>query len=165
MVKGYKDIVSTYFKENSFVDANIKSFNDFLNKGLQTIVDDVGSIVPTIIPQEYENFKINLGKIKVGMPSVVEADGSKRPVYPVEARLRQLTYSAPIYLNVSAHINDIQRESFTSQICKVPVILKSDYCYLNNLKREELSKHGEDPNDFGGYFILNGKPFCQITIL
>jgi DNA-directed RNA polymerase beta subunit len=164
MVKGYKDIISNYFKENSFVESNIKSFNRFIEKDLPRIVDDIGDIIPTIIPQEVENFKIKLNDIKVGMPEITEADGSKRKLYPVEARLRKLTYSAPITLGVSAHINDIQRESFQIEIGRLPIMLKSKYCHLANLKKADLIKHGEDPVDWGGYFILNGNERVLISV-
>jgi len=164
MVNNYKDLISNHFENHSFVEQDINSYNEFLRKGLQKIVDDVGDIVPTIIPQEYENFKIKLGKVYIGKPEVIEADGSKRPVYPMEARLRQLTYSAPIFLEVSAHINDVQRESFTSQICQIPIMLKSDNCHLKGLSKDDLVKKGEDSDDFGGYFIINGNERTFVII-
>ena len=98
------------------------------------------------------------------MPEITEADGSKRKLFPVEARLRKLTYSAPITLSVSAHINDIQRESFKIEIGRLPIMLKSKHCHLANLKKEELVEHGEDPVDWGGYFILNGNERVLISV-
>ena len=164
MVKSYKNIISNYFKEHSFVESNIKSFNRFAEKDLQKIVDLVGEVVPTIIPQEVENFKIKLSDIKIGKPQIIEADGSKRDLYPMEARLRQLTYAAPITITVSAHINGVQRESFTTEVGKLPIMLKSKFCHLNNLKEDELIKRGEDPKDLGGYFILNGNERVLISV-
>jgi len=164
MVKGYKDIIRQYFKEHSFIESNLNSFNDFLDRALQKIIDEVGEIVPTIIPQEYENFKIKFNKIEVGKPEITEADGSKRHIFPMEARLRKLTYAAPIFLEVSTYINDIQRELFTIQIGKMPIMIRSKYCHLNGLKKDELIKCGEDPEDSGGYFILNGNERVLITV-
>ncbi|MCD4759479.1 DNA-directed RNA polymerase subunit B'' [archaeon] len=164
MVKGYKKIIENYFKEHSFVESNIKSFNRFAEKDIQKIVDMVGEVVPTIIPQEVENFKIKLSNIKLGTPMITEADGSKRKLYPMEARLRKLTYSAPLTLTVSAHINNIQRESFTTEVGKLPIMLKSKFCHLNGLSKEDLIKHGEDSNDLGGYFILNGNERVLIAV-
>jgi len=164
MVKGYKKIISNYFKEHSLVESNIKSFNRFVEKDMQRIVDNTGDIVPTIIPQEVENFKIKLNDVKIGIPKITEADGSKRDLFPMEARIRQLTYSAPLTINVSAHINNVQRESFTTEIGKMPIMLKSKFCHLNNLKKEELVKRGEDPNDLGGYFLLNGNERVLIAV-
>lgn len=164
MVKGYKDIIKNYFEHHSLVESNVNSFNNFLDKELQRITDEIGEIVPTIIPQEFENFKIKFNKIEIGRPEITEADGSKRMIYPMEARLRSLTYAAPIYLEVTTYINDIQREMFTIQIGKMPIMLRSKYCHLSGLKKEELIKKGEDPNDLGGYFILNGNERVLITV-
>ena len=164
MVKGYRKLIESYFKDHSLVESNIKSFNNFIDKGMQQIVNETSEIIPTIIPQEVENFKIKLDKIWAEKPQLVEADGSKRNVYPMEARLRKLTYSAPLYLEVSAVIDNVQKESFTAQIGKLPIMLKSKYCHLNGLKDEELINLGEDPDDPGGYFILNGNERVLIIV-
>lgn len=164
MVKQYKELIQEYFKEYPLNHANLESYNDFMEKGLQKLVDELGDIIPTIIPHEVESFVIRLKKIWVEKPGIVEADGSRRDVYPAEARLRNLTYSAPIFLEVSAYVDDVQRESFTTMIGKMPVMLKSKYCHLHGLKRDELIKHGEDPDDQGGYFIINGNERVLITV-
>ena len=33
---------------------------------------------------------------------------------------------------------------------------KSNACILHNFSTQKLVEHGEDPNDPGGYFIING---------
>src|SRR3989344_178337 len=164
MVKGYKEIIKKYFESHSFVESNIQSFNMFIEKGMQKIVNEVSEIIPTIIPQEVENFKIKLGKVWVEKPQVTEADGSKRKIYPMEARLRKLTYAASVFLEVSAHIDSVQKESFVAEIGKIPIMVKSKYCHLYGCKKDELIEHGEDPYDFGGYFILNGNERVLIIV-
>ena len=164
MVKNYQDLIQSYFKDYPFVEANIQSFNDFIERRLQLLVDEVGDISPTIIPQEVESFVIKLKKIWIEKPNIIEADGSKREVYPSEARLRALTYAAPIYLEVSAYVDEVQRESFTTMIGKIPIMLKSKYCHLNGLKKDELISKGEDPDEVGGYFIINGNERVMITV-
>ena len=72
-----------------------------------------------------DDFKIKLDRIWVGKPEITEADGSKRNIFPIEARLRKITYAAPCYLEVSAHINGIQRESFQTLLGSIPIMLKS----------------------------------------
>ena len=164
MVKDYRTIIKSYYQENPLGESNINSFNNFVEKGIQKVVDEVGDIIPTVIPQEVESFVIKFKKAWVEKPSIIEADGSKREVYPYEARLRKLTYSAPLYLDVGAYIDGVQRESFTSLIGKIPIMLKSKYCNLNGLKRDDLIKYGEDPDDLGGYFIINGNERTLITV-
>src|SRR3989338_4020877 len=157
-------LIKKYFESHSFVESNINSFNNFVDCEMQNIVNETGEIIPTIIPQDIKEFKIKFDKIWITKPQLVEADGSKRNVYPIESRLRNLTYSAPMYLEVSAYIDGIQRETFTIEIGKLPIMIKSKYCHLSNLKKEELIKNFEDPDDVGGYFILNGNERVLITV-
>ncbi len=149
-------LIKKYFEEKKFVESNIQSFSALLDKGLQEVIEENKEAEPTIIPHNIEKFKIRFGRITVNKPEITEADGSKRPIYPMEARLRKLSYNAPIMLEISTYINDVQRENFVAEIGKLPIMLKSKYCNLYGLQREELVKRGEDPTDPGGYFIING---------
>lgn len=157
-------VIKKYFDEHSFIDSNLQSFNKFIEVELQRIVNENSEITPTIMPIEAHDLKIKFDNIWIEKPSIVEADGSTRPVYPMEARMRQLTYSAPMHLEVSVHIDGVQRESFTTMVGKMPIMLKSKACLLHGMKEQELEKHGEDPNDPGGYFILNGNERVLITV-
>ncbi len=149
-------LVQKYFEEHNMVASNIQSFNVLLEQGLQEVIEENKEAEPSIIPHNIEKFKIRFGRITVGKPEITEADGSKRPIYPMEARLRKISYHAPIKLEVSTYINDVQREHFDAEIGKIPIMLKSKYCHLEKLSREELIQQGEDPSDPGGYFIING---------
>ena len=159
-----KLLMQKYFEEHSLVASDIESFNRFIEKGMQSVIDENKELIPPVIPTNIDDFKIRLDKIWIEKPEITEADGSKREIYPVEARLRKLTYAAPIYLNISAHINGVQRESFTTQIASMPVMVKSKFCLLNNLNREQLIDRGEDPEDPGGYFIVNGTEKVLISV-
>ncbi len=157
-------LIRTYFTEHSFVQSDIESFNAFIENELQAIIEENKEVEPTIIPANIEEFKIRLDKIWVTKPEITEADGSRRQLFPTEARLRKISYAAPIFIEISAHINGIQRESFKTQIGNMPIMLKSKYCHLNGLTRDELIKKGEDPDDVGGYFIVNGTEKVLIKI-
>ncbi len=157
-------IVKKYFQENSLVGSDIESFNSFVESELQKIVDENGTILPTIIPHTIDEFKIKLGKVNLGKPMITEADGSKRPIYPVEARLRKISYSAPLFIEVSAHVDGIQRESFTAQVGSFPIMLKSKFCHLQGLTAKDLIEKGEDSYDPGGYFIINGTEKVLISV-
>lgn len=157
-------LIKKYFEENSFIQPIIESFNRFVDIEMQKIVDGIKEIVPTVLPPDIQEFKIRLGKIWIEKPQVIEADGSKRSVYPMEARIRKLTYAAPIFLEFSTFIDGVQRESFTAQIGKLPVMVKSKACNLYKMGTEELVKHGEDPYESGGYFIVNGNERAIIAV-
>jgi DNA-directed RNA polymerase beta subunit len=157
-------LIKKYFEEHQVVESSIRSFNTFIERGMQEVVDENKEAEPAIIPHNIEKFVIKFGKIHVGKPEITEADGSKRNIFPIEARLRKISYSAPIYLEISAHTNDVQRESFSAQIGKMPIMLKSKFCHLAGLNGEDMIKNGEDPDDPGGYFIINGTEKVLITV-
>lgn len=157
-------LIKKYFEEFGVIRADIESFNRFIEQELQAILDENKTIEPTIIPSNVDEFKITLDKIWVTKPEITEADGSTRNIYPVEARMRKLSYAAPVFLEVSAHINGVQRESFKTQIGSLPIMLKSNNCHLKGMSREELIAHGEDPDEPGGYFIINGTEKAIVDI-
>lgn len=157
-------LIKKYFEENNLLESNIESYNKFIDQELPRIMEENREVEPTIIPHNIDEFKIRFDKIWIQKPEITEADGSKRAIYPIEARLRKTTYSAPIFIEVSAHIDGVQRESFVTQVGNMPIMLKSKYCHLNKLSREELIKLGEDPGEVGGYFIINGTEKVLVNI-
>src|SRR3990167_487784 len=150
-------LVQKYFEHEMFTRSDIESFNTFVDVELPRIIEENREIEPTIIPHNIDEFKIRFDKIWIQKPEIIEADGSQRKIYPTEARLREITYAAPVFIQVSSHINGAQRESFTTPICNLPIMLKSKYCHLYGLSAEELAGKWEDPDDPGGYFIINGR--------
>ncbi|MFH1316442.1 MAG: DNA-directed RNA polymerase subunit B'' [Candidatus Woesearchaeota archaeon] len=164
-VKQYQELlIKKYFEENNLISSDIDNFNSFIDVELQKIIEENKEIEPTIIPHNIDEFKIRLDKIWVTKPEITEADGSKRAIYPIEARLRKITYSAPCFIEMSAHINGAQRESFVTQIGNIPIMLKSKFCHLKDMNAEELIEKGEDSGDPGGYFIINGTEKVLINI-
>lgn len=164
MRKYSETLIRKYFEDHSFVASNIESFNNFIDVELQQVIEENKVIEPTIIPHNVDEFKIKFDKIWVEKPTITEADGSKKKIFPIEARLRKITYSAPCFIEVSAEINGVQRELFTTQIGNLPIMLKSKYCHLKGLSRDELIEQGEDPDDPGGYFIINGTEKVLIAV-
>ncbi len=165
MDKTSKVLIQKYFQENSIIQSNIGSFNNFVEFELQKIIDENKEVEPTIIPPNVDTYKIRFDKIWIEEPTIIEADGSKRNIFPSEARLRKMTYAAPIFVDVSAHINGQKRETVNkAQIGNLPIMLRSKYCHLNKLDRDKLIEKGEDPDDPGGYFIINGSEKVLVNI-
>ena len=159
-----KLLIQKYFQEHSIIMSDIESFNSFVDFELQKILDENKEVEPTIIPPNVDTYKIRFDKIWITKPEITEADGSKRDISPSEARLRKITYAAPMFVEVSAHINGQKRESIKTQIGNLPIMLKSKYCHLNKLDKEGLVDAGEDPDDPGGYFIINGSEKVLVNI-
>ncbi|VVC00695.1 DNA-directed RNA polymerase subunit B'' [uncultured archaeon] len=146
------ELLTAYFKENSLVKQHLDSYNKFVEAGLQTIVDRVGVIQPSV-----EGFELRFGQIRLDKPKIIEADGAQRAILPSEARLRNLTYAAPIFLEIIPVFNGVEKTMFSEVfIGELPVMVKSKLCYLDNMSEDELIAAGEDPADPGGYFIING---------
>src|SRR3989344_817745 len=85
-------LIKKYFEEKKLVESNIQSYNNLIEKGLQEVIEENKEAEPAIIPHNIEKFKIRFGRITVGKPEITEADGSKRNIYPMEARLRKISY-------------------------------------------------------------------------
>ena len=56
-------LIKKYFEDISLINSDIESFNNFIEIDLQKIVDENGTILPTIIPHTIDEFKIKFGKI------------------------------------------------------------------------------------------------------
>jgi len=149
MVKNAHLVVKKYLQGHSLVESNIISFNDFIEHKMQEIVDEVSASI------ENDEFEIVLGKVSVGRPQVVESDGSVSKVLPYEARLRNLTYSAMVTLEITVK-KDGQVDSETVEIGRIPIMVKSKACNTWGMNKEQLMQNYSDPLDYGGYFIVNG---------
>src|SRR5438876_1201752 len=115
--------------------------------------------------------------ITLGLPVVKEANGATHPLNPMEARLRNLNYTAPIYLDFTVVENGIEREPERVHIGNFPVMVKSKRCllYKENMEtegelgldeyRQQLVREfHEDPFDPGGYFIIGGTERALISL-
>ena len=153
-------LLRAFFKEKGLVRQHLDSYNEFIDHGLQEIVDEVGEISIDVPECPYT---IKLGQVwiidpqsRVTGPYVTEVDGTKHEIYPMEARFRNLTYAAPLALEMTPIIDGREQDTELVPIGDLPVMLKSKLCFLSQLSREELIACGEDPDDPGGYFIVNG---------
>ncbi len=207
-----RELVQAFFKDRSIVNHHIASYNDFLptidnpNSRMQQIVDNIrvskdeilrgvirldsdktdGNIVDVRIGRKRDkNGAIDAHSkptLYIGSPRVKEANGATNPLTPMEARLRNLTYMAPIELTVTIIENGIEREPEGVHIGNLPVMVKSKKCNIhdNNIDlmfklktdeelarmspSEKLSGVGEDPCDSGGYFIVGGTERVLISL-
>ena len=146
-------VIQDILKREGIARQHLNSFDEFLENGLQSIITESGQI--DIENSEYP-YKIQLGKVKLQKPRMMELDGSITHITPAEARLRNVSYAAPVMMEASVVEDGKILESKFVHIGDVPVMAKSNACILNNFSSQKLVEHGEDPNDPGGYFIING---------
>ena len=146
-------IIYDILKREGIARQHLNSYDDFLERGLQSIIDEVAQI--DIENAEYP-YKIQLGKLKLQQPRIMELDGSITHIAPREARLRNVSYSSPIMLEASVVEDGKTLESRFIHVGDMPVMVRSNACILRSYSEQKLVENGEDPNDPGGYFVING---------
>lgn len=182
-------VISSYFEENGLVKQQLDSYNEFVENSVQQIVEEMGDLV--IVPQQQYNptrfaaasdpagqaameaeektaTHVKFSQIYISNPTHSEKGGETSSLFPREARLRNLTYATPLYVDVVVEkvsmedpdnptvISTSGNEYEKSYIGEIPVMLKSHICRLCDHSEEELTMLGECAYDQGGYFIVNG---------
>jgi len=146
-------IIQDILSREGVAKQHLNSFDEFLKKGLQDIIDEINHI--DIENAEYP-YKIQLGRIQFKQPRMMELDGSVTHITPVEARLRNVSYVAPLMLEANVIEDGKTLESRFIHIGDIPVMVKSESCILRSFTPQKLIDYAEDPEDPGGYFIING---------
>lgn len=93
----------------------------------------------------------------------------QKPLYPNEARLKNITYRSELLIDViidyrvhpKANQDKVQPR-FIRRFEKVPlgfipIMVQSKICSLYGMKQETIHQMGECEYDHGGYFIIDGK--------
>jgi DNA-directed RNA polymerase subunit B len=142
-------LVKKYLEQHSLVESNIRSFNDFVTHRMQSIVNEVNETT------NKEDVDVTLGKVRIGKPDVIEADGSVSHITPTESRLRNLTYSAPVFVELTVKYGN-QTDSGEVEVGRIPIMVRSAACNTHGMNKEELIANYIDQLDPGGYFIVNG---------
>ena len=160
---------SAYFEEKGLVRQQLDSFDEFIQNTMQELVDDSADI--RVSPElqhlvgydemmaDEENdsihkkvFEIHFGQVYLSKPTTVEKDGTVTNIFPHEARLRNLVYSAPLYVDVTMNeyrvghevnigdpMEDFGEPISTEEARKeflgyVPIMLRSLFCVLGDNK-------------------------------
>lgn len=187
-------VISSFFDTKGLVSQQLDSYDEFTRNTIQDIVRENGFVILDMPVGHYDEddpilkrrYQIEFGRVFLARPSHTEGDGVTQSLYPHEARLRNLTYSSPMMVEVttkvmvareaSAHNDDEDEERETvgpkqiqwhpEQVTggvdhrifmgKLPTMLRSELCHLRNQTDEALYSLNECPYDQGGYFVING---------
>jgi DNA-directed RNA polymerase beta subunit len=152
-------VMEAYWKERGLVRQHLDSYNAFIDYGMQQVIDEFGGLKPDI-----PDFEVKFGKIRLGEPEFQEAQGQRKPLYPMDARIRNLTYSAPLYLELIPVIKGIEQEPVEVRIGELPIMLKSKACRLYGLSDEELEKIKERVlgwNREESFVFFNNSNMCR----
>ena len=166
-------VINSFFKSKGLVSNQLESYNYFAQNGIQEIIEEKGSIILDYAesydesepnPVVIRRHEVQFGKVYIAPPAITEGDGMAEPLYPHQARLRSLTYAAPIYCNMTKkthvareHPTDENSEGTLKEdgtelfweelptepddvhlgvyIGRLPIMLKSAACPLNDVDK------------------------------
>ena len=170
-------IIESYFKDKHLerlVRHQLESYNNFVG---HQIIKTIEMFNPVNIrsEQDYDQQSgkysleifITFENFHIYRPQIHENNGATKLMFPQEARLRNFTYAASmtIDINIKYVVRSGEMLEDTStfyktlpkiHIGKLPIMLKSNICVLNQYKYVENIHTGECKFDAGGYFIING---------
>lgn len=171
------NLIDKYFKDNPYnlVSHHLDSYNNFYNKNINNIFRENNPIRFLERKDDKEDQDkrdeclLYLGgkngeRIYYGKPIIYDDDNAHY-MYPNEARLRNMTYGITIHYDVEIEYTyykddeKIEHKQVLEQIYlgRFPIMLQSDLCILKGLGSDVRFYMGECKNDYGGYFIIDGK--------
>ncbi|KAH9686455.1 DNA-directed RNA polymerase III subunit 2 [Citrus sinensis] len=157
-------LLPEFLKVRGLVKQHLDSFNYFVNTGIRKIVRANDRIVSGIDPSIFLRFK----DVRIGQPSMT-VDGVSEKLNPHMCRLSDMTYAAPILVNIEyvqgSHTEKTTMEKNDVVIGRIPIMLRSCRCVLYGKDEAELARLGECPLDPGGYFIIKGTEKIPIMVV
>ncbi len=106
-------VISSFFDTKGLVSQQLDSFDEFVSTTMQELVEENSLLTldqnapasedesDPIVLRRYE---IKFGTVLLSRPAMTEGDGSTSAMLPQEARLRNLTYSSPLYLEMTKKV-------------------------------------------------------------
>lgn len=156
------NVIKSYFDKNGYIDHQISTFNDLINSGIERVVKESNIVV---IPKDSKyKYSVSFGEVYIPNPTILEEDRKVSKIFPSEARLKDLNYDSPIFVDIKEEYESLTDDTPPEinihkrvKIGRIPIMLRSEKCNLTNCTIEERIKNGECKHDSGGYFIIKGK--------
>ena len=171
------DIIQSYFNGQHLerlVRHQIESYNHFINyqifKTIQMFNDVTIHPENDYVPEKdmyLLEIDVSFGNFKLYPPQIHENNGATKIMLPNEAKLRNFTYASTMAIDLNIKYTIRNSESMDNpkiitktlpkiNIGKMPIMLKSSVCILNQNKHIHSSLSEECEMDGGGYFIVKG---------
>ena len=157
-VKDKWKLLPAFLRVRGLVKQHLDSYNHLVNIEIKHIV----RANERITVENQPNFYLKFLDVYLGAPSV-EEDISAELTWesgrftPQECRLRDITYSAPVKVDVEYTVGSQRRLKRGVTVGRMPIMLRSDKCILHGRTDAELARMGECPCDPGGYFVVKGQ--------
>ncbi|KAJ2509363.1 DNA-directed RNA polymerase III complex subunit Rpc2 [Coemansia sp. RSA 1939] len=145
-------LLPAFLRVKGLVKQHIDSFNYFIEVDMKKIVKANELVTSDVDP----NFYLKYTGIRVGMPERMDADAANRSITPHECRLRDMTYAAPVAVDIEYTRGRSRVIRKGVVIGRMPIMLRSARCVLTGRNDAEMAEMQECPLDPGGYFIVRG---------
>ncbi|KAG9102005.1 hypothetical protein FS749_000570 [Ceratobasidium sp. UAMH 11750] len=101
---------------------------------------------------------MRISDITVARPMVSDKDRNvvERQVYPSEARERLTTYRGKMTIKLAWSVNGGPEHEESRECGLLPIMVRSNRCNLKGFTSAQLVRKHEEPEEFGGYFVING---------
>ena len=111
-------------------------------------------------PHEKRNrFSVRIRELfleKPVLPPTNKFSTKNRDIYPAECRERHATYRGKLRVRVEYKLNGSEWHDTIRDMGQIPIMLKTNRCYLEKKTPAQLVQHKEESEELGGYFIVNG---------
>tara|TARA_Y100000389_G_scaffold205145_1_gene264070 strand:+ start:8719 stop:12225 length:3507 start_codon:yes stop_codon:yes gene_type:complete len=168
--KQLRSVIDSMFKDEQYllVKHQIDSFDYFITDLIQTIIQQYNPIIiygsfNESLGKHEQEIHIGFGKIALHPPLIYENDGSMVQMSPEIARLRSMSYSSNLHVDVNVETilrtgpsleNEDRKSKVFEKILigKIPIMVGSRFC---NQEHSKINKNTciIDP---GGHFIITG---------
>ncbi|KAI1729131.1 RNA polymerase rpb2, domain 6 domain-containing protein [Ditylenchus destructor] len=147
-------LIPSFLMTKGLFNQHVASFNYFVDTEIRQILQANNRVTSDANPYFY----LKYNDISVGMPSTEEGFNIVNDkVTPHECRLRDMTYAAPIYVDIEYTRGNQRVVRNKLIIGRMPIMLRSSRCILSKLTtHEEMAHVDECPYDPGGYFVIRG---------
>lgn len=155
----FREIIKKQFHADPlfYVRHQLDNFNNFISIQIPQCIKEY---MPLIVVNGNWSFKLDFTRVYISKPLQRLPEGFK-PLLPNEARLRDLNYSGPLFVDYVLELrnNDKVIDAIIEHkvpLTRIPIMLNSMYCHLHGKNPKEREAMGESLTDLGGYFVLNG---------
>lgn len=170
-------VIESYFQNKhllQLVKHQIESYNDFIQNQIKKTVEMFNPInirSPHDYIKEFRKYRLEIviefENLCVYRPEIHENNGATKLMFPNNARLRNFTYTSNFTLDLNIKYiirsgEQLEHEETKNvklskiQFGKIPIMLKSSICILNQYNYISPEVMEECKMDPGGYFIING---------
>jgi len=146
-------VIDRYFAQPKILVAHqIESYNNTVETVIPAIINHQN---PIQIPGDWDEktkrfnlmYEIRFKDVYMCRPLQRDDNVTIKPLYPHEARLRNLTYSAPIFVDLEQKLVDLSKPDNPKilgsgiekkvPLCNFPVMLQSNYCHLSDAEPQD----------------------------